>query len=914
MRPRRRRLQPPGRRRLRARARLRPLGDPAPLRARGRGADLGPAGDAGRGPARDAALRPRLRDGDRDDGRRGPRRAIGCASTSSTSSTAPPAADLRGFLHRGRQLADFARAYLGSSSGGTIVKGVDRELDDLAAASSGSCRAGRRRSRAGSPPRCRRRSLSRIAAGPARRRRRAAAPGSRKEVKLPRTRSAWSSAAGPAVGSSKKASRAKSSSPAMWSSSARSPAPIASGRSASAVRQAAATTRSASAASSVEGGEEGLALAGEVVVEGLVGDPGGGRDRRDAERLVALLDADPGGGADDPLALARALAAARLSGGSSQPGTGCRSRRRGRAAAGALAAALVALRAAGRSRAPSRRSARPAPAAPRRSGAQAAGRRSADPGDDPAHRQRRDLGAGVATASKPLLDQPFEALRGALAMGDAGRAQGQRLDRDQRGGRLLLGGQVHERAEAREQSSRAGRRARRRPRRPAADLVDDVVEGREEAVLLALEVLVEGALRDAGEADQLAQGRVRRSRGGRPPRPSPPQAAALVARRPPRHPSSAGRSPGAGRSAGCEAGAPCSWVSSLASPTISARPLRHRARRDDPRDRPGHDRARPASSSTARAGRGRAYSEFEQHFPRPGWVEHDAAEIWEVTRRVAAEALADAGHRRRRARRRSGSPTSARRSSPGTRRPASRCTARSSGRTGARPRAATSCARPATRRWSASAPASSSTPTSPAPRSSGCSRNVEGAERRRLRHDRLLARLQAHRPPRDRLHQRLADDALRHPPAALGRGALRAARRRPGARCPSRCPRPAVYGTTAEFGGEVPVAGIAGDQQAALFGQACLEPGHGQEHLRDRQLRPPQHRRRGAAARRRPADHGRLRDRARRPPTRWRPRSSSPAPPSSGCATGSGSSRRRPRPRRWRPRWRATTASTSCPR
>ncbi|RMH11455.1 MAG: glycerol kinase, partial [Gemmatimonadetes bacterium] len=36
---------------------------------------------------------------------------------------------------------------------------------------------------------------------------------------------------------------------------------------------------------------------------------------------------------------------------------------------------------------------------------------------------------------------------------------------------------------------------------------------------------------------------------------------------------------------------------------------------------------------------GRAYSEFTQHFPRPGWVEHDAAEIWEVTRRVAGEAL-----------------------------------------------------------------------------------------------------------------------------------------------------------------------------------------------------------------------------------------------------------------------------------
>jgi len=40
---------------------------------------------------------------------------------------------------------------------------------------------------------------------------------------------------------------------------------------------------------------------------------------------------------------------------------------------------------------------------------------------------------------------------------------------------------------------------------------------------------------------------------------------------------------------------------------------------------------------------GRAYREFTQHFPRPGWVEHDAAEIWEVTRAVAHEALDAAG-------------------------------------------------------------------------------------------------------------------------------------------------------------------------------------------------------------------------------------------------------------------------------
>ncbi|HEV7527460.1 MAG TPA: glycerol kinase GlpK [Solirubrobacteraceae bacterium] len=42
---------------------------------------------------------------------------------------------------------------------------------------------------------------------------------------------------------------------------------------------------------------------------------------------------------------------------------------------------------------------------------------------------------------------------------------------------------------------------------------------------------------------------------------------------------------------------------------------------------------------------GRAYREFTQHFPRPGWVEHDAREIWEVTMAVAGEALQDAGVR-----------------------------------------------------------------------------------------------------------------------------------------------------------------------------------------------------------------------------------------------------------------------------
>ena len=80
---------------------------------------------------------------------------------------------------------------------------------------------------------------------------------------------------------------------------------------------------------------------------------------------------------------------------------------------------------------------------------------------------------------------------------------------------------------------------------------------------------------------------------------------------------------------------------------------------------------------------GRAYSEFTQHFPRPGWVEHDAAEIWEVTRSVVREAVEAAGTKR--ACTRPGSRTSGRRSSSGTGRVSSRSTGRSCGRTAAPP-------------------------------------------------------------------------------------------------------------------------------------------------------------------------------------------------------------------------------------
>jgi glycerol kinase len=41
----------------------------------------------------------------------------------------------------------------------------------------------------------------------------------------------------------------------------------------------------------------------------------------------------------------------------------------------------------------------------------------------------------------------------------------------------------------------------------------------------------------------------------------------------------------------------------------------------------------------------RAYGELAQHFPRPGWVEHDPNEIWLLTQRLAGQALLEAGVR-----------------------------------------------------------------------------------------------------------------------------------------------------------------------------------------------------------------------------------------------------------------------------
>ncbi len=105
--------------------------------------------------------------------------------------------------------------------------------------------------------------------------------------------------------------------------------------------------------------------------------------------------------------------------------------------------------------------------------------------------------------------------------------------------------------------------------------------------------------------------------------------------------------------------------------------------------------------------------------------------------------------------------------------------------------------------------------------------------------------------------------------------------------------RPSIgaFGTVREDAlpghGGVPVAGVAGDQQAALYGQACLDPGQGKNTYGTGSFVLVNTGERPAAARRRacwPPSRGRS---GSAPCTRWRRRSSSPAPPCSGCATAS---------------------------
>jgi len=220
---------------------------------------------------------------------------------------------------------------------------------------------------------------------------------------------------------------------------------------------------------------------------------------------------------------------------------------------------------------------------------------------------------------------------------------------------------------------------------------------------------------------------------------------------------------------------------------------------------------------------GRAYSEFAQHFPRPGWVEHDAAEIWDVTVRVANEALADAGiggadlaaigitNQRETVvawDRRTGEPVHNALVWQ-DRRTAARCDElRESGHT--------ELVRERT--GLVIDPYFSGTKIEWLRRNVAAARDAAFGTIDSWLTFKLTGR---HVTDLSNASRTMLFDIrrLRWDPELCELLDV------PSGSLPEPVPSAHVYGTTGVFGGEVPVAGIAGDQQAALFGQACHRPG-----------------------------------------------------------------------------------------
>jgi glycerol kinase len=220
---------------------------------------------------------------------------------------------------------------------------------------------------------------------------------------------------------------------------------------------------------------------------------------------------------------------------------------------------------------------------------------------------------------------------------------------------------------------------------------------------------------------------------------------------------------------------------------------------------------------------GRSYREFEQHFPRPGWVEHDAAEIWDVTKRVAVEAIVDGGIQ--------GSElegigiTNQRETivawDPKTGEPVHNALVWQDRRTAGRCEELKQAGHEALVRERTGLVID---PYFSGTKIEWLRRNVDAAADAvfgtidswlvfKLTGRHLTDYSNASRTMLFDIHE------LRWDPDLCGLLEVDE----------SSLPEPVgssqVYGTTTEFGGEIPVAGIAGDQQAALFGQACHAAG-----------------------------------------------------------------------------------------
>ena len=220
---------------------------------------------------------------------------------------------------------------------------------------------------------------------------------------------------------------------------------------------------------------------------------------------------------------------------------------------------------------------------------------------------------------------------------------------------------------------------------------------------------------------------------------------------------------------------------------------------------------------------GRAYREFGQHFPRPGWVEHDANEIWEVTRAVAGEAHEDAGRPAL-----AGIGITNQRETvvawdPRTGEPVHRAIVWQDRRTAARCdelRAAGHEQLVRERTGLVLDPYFSGTKIEWLRREGGVADGavfgtVDSWLAFKLTGRHVTDYSNASRTLLFDIHRLDWDpdlcELLGVDPASL----------------PEPRPSAGVFGETSELGGSVPVAGMAGDQQAALYGQACHSPGLG---------------------------------------------------------------------------------------
>jgi glycerol kinase len=221
-----------------------------------------------------------------------------------------------------------------------------------------------------------------------------------------------------------------------------------------------------------------------------------------------------------------------------------------------------------------------------------------------------------------------------------------------------------------------------------------------------------------------------------------------------------------------------------------------------------------------------AQRELTQHFPQPGWVEHDANEIWEGQAACAREALAKAGVKATAIGitnqretvvlwdRRSGEPLH-RALVWQDRRTAALCDQMKAQGLEPRVRAQTGLVLD---------------PYFSATKLRWLLDHVPGARERAARGELAFGTIDSWllwKLTEGRVHATDASNASRTLLFDIHRGdwsdELLTAFDIPRRLLPEVRPSAGVFGQSAEFG--VPIAGIAGDQQAALFGQAALAPG-----------------------------------------------------------------------------------------